>query len=369
MQTVSCNHQLARKGTNRVAREATKKTKENIMTLSSAEIQNFVQKEINRANAENNDLPTLFKNGDLRIIKEGESADEFEFPTEGEPEQRELSPAEQAKLRVKAILPYIKAWMRRQVLNRLRQSYYARIPDTFEVPIAWLQEQFGNVENRTFFRKEADTFAQKWNQPLCEDWPEGLTCWDYMRAVMQATRHLNYGLQTRNVRMQLNVDSDHKHTVTAFTGVDTWREPSKLTFSYWVVENGDYTQPWSLEWVEDKETGVRQQIKVMKKVANVLKPKEGSPRTYGGVMAAVLRLKKGEELPVKFNTEHLSEVEKQQQSFMNMIARISEENNVRYWIRQDPENPKRLLVGHAGSLIGQDKTDEPQPVVEGTIED
>lgn len=336
------------------------------MTFSNTQIQDLIQQEINRGKGPEAEIPALFKNGDLRIVREGEAIDEYSFPVEGaEPANEEVNPVEEAKLRVKAILPYIKAWMRRQVLNRLRQSYYARIPDTFEVPIEWLSEQFENLENRNFFRKEADTFAQKWNQPLCEDWPDGLTSWDYMRAIMQAVRHLNYGLKSRNVRMQLNADSDHKHTVTAFTGVDTWREPTKIVFSYWVVENGDYTQPWSLEWVE--VDGVREQIKVMKKVANVLKPKEGSPRTYGGVMAAVLRLQPGQELPVKFNVDHLSEAEKQQQAFMNMVARISEENNIRYWIRQDPENPKRLLVGHAGNLNGQAAKKEIEPIIEGTI--
>lgn len=284
-----------------------------------------------------------------------------------------------SKQLAKQILPYLKTWMKRSVMTSIEQSFQGRIPAKLVIKLDWLREQFKRKDAQAFFKKTYDN--SQFNKEKCPEWPEGsynlgekdpdtneytqvitaeeaLDNWVFMRAVMQATRHLNFGLQQRKRRYQMDATSDHKVSRTQFTGEQTWTPPTQITFSYWIVEGQDYSTPYSLEWIDDPEhEGSLCQIKVMKKVANVLKPKEGAKRKpEASVIATLLALKKGDSQSIRFPGEHQSFVEEQINSFCDHLNRISQEENIRFYMKTDPERPNVLHVFHMGRLYGDDNT-------------
>jgi len=282
----------------------------------------------------------------------------FGVADENEPTEKEKSQA-----RTNAILPYVKAWLARSVRNRLLASYKSRQQDSFTVNLAWLKEQFGNPENREFFRKEAQAKITRFFKPSAEqeqppqvpEWPnhDELTSWEFMRAIMRGVRHLNFGLEQQKVRMQINATSDHQQRQALFTGETVWTEPTTIKFDYWVVENGDYSEPYSLQWIKDpNDERYMIQVKMMERVPNVLKMHEKTRKSDVTQIGRLLQMKPGDVKTLRVPFERESEAEKAQQNFLEKLSSLSLENNIRFQV--SCPSPFEIVVAHAGELYRKD---------------
>ena len=252
---------------------------------------------------------------------------------------------EATKQKVAAMSAYFKVWFKKTIgLDAARAKRFGE-KYSYRLSIKWVME---NICCPDTIKHLAKVIAAE-TKNAAPEWPEKVDNWDIMKAFFNVVRRYNYGMKMGNVGHIVLCDSDHRTSQTVSTGDMCWTTPENLTFTLWVVENGDYDQPWTLEWCPDPEDPTKRvQIKKYVKVAVVLKPFEKKVHSDGSRLSKALSLKEGEQVTFKFDSDHPSEALDRIDDFMGLLSKASIDNNVRFHTQQVDDY--RLVVANCGKL-------------------
>lgn len=259
-------------------------------------------------------------------------------------DEREKQKEETTK-KVNAMIPYFRAWFKRTIGQDLAKAHRYSTPFVQKLQISWVLNTLCQPDVLARLAKQVE--AEKKVAP--EPFPSEVDHWLVMKAFMAVGRRYNYGMKMGGAGYIVLVDSNHKVSQCISTGDNTWTLPTELTFTYWKVENGDYENPWVLEWIKHPDDpNQRIQIKKYVRTAAVLKPWEKKAMSDTTRFGRIAQLKEGEQLTFKFDHDHESEALDEIEGFLEQLSRISVDNNVRYYTMQP--DAFRLIVAHQGKL-------------------
>lgn len=253
---------------------------------------------------------------------------------------------EETKARVEAMVPYLRIWFKRTIGQDMSKANRYGNAFVQKLQISWVLETLTKTDVLARLGKAHE--AEKKETPA--PWPtEGVDHWTVMKAFSAVVRRYNYGMKMGGAGYMVLFDSNHKVSQSVSTGDNVWTLPTELTFTYWKVENGDYENPWTLEWIQHPDDpNQRIQVKKYIRTAAVLKPWEKKVVSDTTRFGKIAMMKEGEQLTFKFDHDHESEAADEIDGFLEQLSRISIDSNVRYYTMQP--DPFRLIVAHQGKL-------------------
>ena len=251
--------------------------------------------------------------------------------------------------RVNDLIPYFRIWIKRTIGRDAKDAYREGGKWTASYKISWFLENLINhAESIAFFQKQMR--LEKIEPP---EMPTDVTSWEVMKGFTQAIRRYNFGMMKGASGYTIQCEPDHKVVQTISTGEYVWSEPTELKFELWRVANGDYEQPWKLEWIQHPDDpSKRIQQKVFIKTQSVLKPwsdkKEPELEVEDSRTFQILALKEGDSVEIKLQGDHASEAQLDLDDLQGLVTRISESNNVRFDMRCPDE--WHVILTHTGKL-------------------
>ena len=317
----------------------------------------------------------LEREANLEVIKATDAVVPYPQGAASEADYREESAArqEETKKKVEAMSAYFRIWVKRTLGQDMAKAHRFSTAFKQTVQISWILEKLCVPEVIESLAKkiaaEKGVPAPRWPdykvvklkdsglfyQVMDMD-PEAMVeikdpidSWLVMKAMMNTIRRYNWGMKQGAAGYIILLDSNHQVSQSIATGDNKWAPPTALTFTYWKVENGDYENPWTLEWIQHPDDpSQRIQIKKYVRTAAVLKPWEKKVTSSDTRLGRVSQLKEGEQITFRFSSDHASEAVEEVESFLEQLNRIALENNVRYYTMQPDEY--RLIIAHQGVL-------------------